>query len=111
MKHAPQLFTIKEASKRLGIQYRPLLEAVISNYDSASKKLDEIVFLSDVTEIDASTFKLSYLDRIRKGSVWHEHRCEQIIRFEKGKIVEIKHLDLPGEAETLKKFYKAVGLS
>jgi len=88
-----------------------ILRTYISNYNSAAKKLDEIIFSSDVVEIDDSTFKLSYLDKIRKGSVWHDHRCEQTIRFERGKIVEIKHFDLPGEAEALKKFNKKVGLS
>jgi hypothetical protein len=81
-----------------------------ANYESASKRLDEIIFLSEIVELDQLRFRLCYLDRIRKGSVWHEHRCEQIIKFQGKQIAEIRHVDLPGELDALQEFYSRVGL-
>ncbi len=55
-----------------------ILKTYIDNYESASKKLDEIQFSSEVIPLGKSKFKLKYLDRIRKGELQHEHRCEQL---------------------------------
>ena len=82
-----------------------------SNYENGAKELDEIIFMPEVKPIGALFFRLCYAGRIRKGDVWHEHRCEQIVEFEDGKIVRIEHLDLPGEAESLHAFYQKAGLA
>ena len=84
---------------------------IIKSYKDAHKagesKLDEIVFSSKVEPLYDNSFKLHYLDRLRKSNKWHEHRCEQVIKFENNKITDIVHIDLAGEAEALQEFFKA----
>jgi hypothetical protein len=88
-----------------------IVQTYVSNFDSIKNKLDEIQFLSEVAAKDVNgLFRLKYLDRIRKGTSWFEHRCEQTIRISEGKIIEIEHFDLPGEAEKLKKWFSSMGI-
>lgn len=88
-----------------------IIQTYISNYESAQKQLDEIQFFSEVVgENDGQKFKLKYLDRIRKGDDWFEHRCEQIIQIEGAKVIEIEHRDLPGESERLKQWFTKMGI-
>jgi hypothetical protein len=88
-----------------------ILKKYTDNYESGSKTLDEIQFTSEVEYIESdSIYRLKYLDRIRKGDSWFEHRCEQHIKFENGKIKNIIHVDLPGEAEKLKHWLDEMGI-
>ena len=88
-----------------------ILKTYIDNYTSASKTLDEIQFTSEVEPIESnSLYRLKYLDRIRKGDSWFEHRCEQHIKIENGEITTIVHVDLPGEAEKLKSWRDEMGI-
>ncbi len=86
-----------------------ILKTYIDNYNSALKKLDEIQFSSEIIPLGNGVFKLKYLDRIRKGEITHDHRCEQIISFKSGEIVEIEHIDLSGEDESLQAFFRKIG--
>lgn len=81
-----------------------IIQSYRKNYEEGSKKLDEIVFISRVEEISNNIFIIHYTDRLRKGSVWHEHHCQQKVEMRDGKIAVITHTDLPGEAERLKAF-------
>jgi hypothetical protein len=87
-----------------------IIDSYVANYKKGLGKLDEIQFLSNVVQLGGNRFQLEYLDRIRKGDVWHEHRCNQIITFEGDAIADIQHVDLPGEVEALHEFYLKVGL-
>lgn len=88
-----------------------IIQTYVDNFESAKGQLDEIQFSSKVVPADAAdNFKLKYLDRIRKGSSWFEHRCEQQIKIADGKVVQIEHFDLPGESEKLKAWFVEVGV-
>jgi hypothetical protein len=88
-----------------------ILKTYTDNYESGSKTLDEILFTSEVEPIEpGNSYRLKYLDRIRKGESWFEHRCEQHISFENGKITKILHIDLPGEPEKLKLWREKMGI-
>lgn len=78
-----------------------IIEVYKSNYETGAKKLDEILFSSKVEEMTNKSFKLKYLDRIRKRKSWHEYHCEQHIKIEEGLVTQIIHVDLPGEVEKL----------
>ena len=89
-------------------------EAIIKtyedNYQAGIKKLDEIVYSSTVVPISPSRFRLKYADKIRKGEAWHEYKCEQVIKLRDGLVLEIQHIDLPGQDEALQFFYKTNGV-
>lgn len=87
-----------------------IVQTYVGNYESAKDQLDEICFVSEIVPESDNTFRLKYLDRIRKGSSWFEHRCEQTIRIENSKVVEIRHFDLPGEPEKLKAWFSEMGI-
>jgi pentose-5-phosphate-3-epimerase len=88
-----------------------ILKTYTDNYESASQTLDEIQFTSEVEPIsEGFTYRLKYLDRIRKGDSWFEHRCEQHIKFEDGKVKHITHVELPGEGEKLNRWRDEVGI-
>lgn len=87
-----------------------IVQTYVGNYESAKDHLDEICYVSEIAPESDNTFRLKYLDRIRKGSSWFEHRCEQSIRIEDSKVVEIRHFDLPGESEKLKTWFSEMGI-
>lgn len=88
-----------------------ILQTYETNYSVALQELDEIRFLSETVPDNGNLkFRLKYLDRVRKGSSWFEHRCEQTIRFSDNKIIEIEHFNLPGEAEKLREWRMSVGI-
>lgn len=90
---------------------KEILKLYIDNYEIAQKELDEIQFSSEVEPTaEPGLFTLKYLDRVRRGSSWFEHRCEQKIKIVDGKVVQIEHHDLPGEPEKLQEWREQVGI-
>ena len=87
-----------------------ILKSYRDNYESGKSILDEILFSSEVIAVGAAKAKICYLDKIRKGSEWLEHRCEQDLDFTGELISLVTHVDLPGEAERLKEFYAKAGI-
>lgn len=87
-----------------------IIKIYVANYQAGSGKLDEIQFFSEVKPAQNGFFVLAYLDPIRKGKNWHEHRCEQRVRIEGNQISEIRHVDLPGESEALRSFFERNGI-
>lgn len=80
------------------------------SYDSVFDQLDEIILESDVVEIPENRFQMNYLDVIKKNGDTHEHRCQQRIKFSDNQVVEIEHIDLEGETESLNKFFEKHGV-
>ena len=87
-----------------------ILASYEGNYLSAKDFLDEIIFESEVEPLEENSVKVHYLDRLRKGDHWHEHRCQQELHFLDGKISRIGHIDLAGEKEKLNAFFQRVGI-
>jgi hypothetical protein len=83
----------------------------INNFESVKHQIDEIEYVSEIIpDPGSNSFRLKYLDRLRKNSSWFEHRCEQKIKVVSGKVVEIEHFDLPGEAEKLRDWFARMGI-
>ena len=76
------------------------------NYLQSRKIFDEINYSSDVEAMGDGTYKITFLDKYRKGHKWHDSRCFQIITIKDNLIVEIQHNEIPGEAEALRTFYR-----
>ena len=87
-----------------------IIQSYVSNFESAKNQLDEIQFFSEVVPEGVGVFRLKYLDRLRKGSDWFEHRCEQTITIEESRVSEIRHFDLPGEPEKLNVWFSEKGI-
>ena len=89
----------------------PIIKIYKDNFQSAESQLDEIQFSSGVVpSSELGVFTLQYLDRIRKGSSWLEHRCEQIIEIADNRVKKITHVDLPGEGDRLKAWFAEMGI-
>jgi hypothetical protein len=83
----------------------PITASYRANGDSARKRFDAIEYASQVEPVDALRAVITYTDRVRRGEEWHEYRCRQQVRVdERGRIVEIRHEELPGERERLEEF-------
>ena len=84
-------------------------ENIISLYrqnDLLSKKVvDEIIYSSNVEDIGKGDYKINFVDKIRKGHRWHEHRFYEIVTLADNLIINIEHCDIPGEKESLRMFF------
>jgi hypothetical protein len=89
---------------------KEIMASYSTNFEDARRKLDEIIFSSEVEPINTETYRILYLDRIRKGNHWFEHRSAQVITFKDGLIDFIQHQDLKGETELLQRFYQRAGI-
>lgn len=75
------------------------------NHLQMKKMFDEVVYSSWVDNMTNGMFKINFLDKIRKGPLWHELRSWQIVKCQNDVIIDIEHHDVPGEAEGLREFY------
>jgi hypothetical protein len=83
-------------------------ESIIASYrangDRARSRFDEITYSSAVEESGVE-FVITYTDRLRLGDRRHQFRCRQRVRFNaEGRIVCIRHEEIPGERERLREF-------
>jgi hypothetical protein len=61
---------------------RANIVAIYRQNDLQSRKvLDEVIYSSEVEEMEDGSFKIHCLDKLRKGHRWHEHRFFEIIKF------------------------------
>jgi len=82
------------------------------NSEWAHRTFDEITFDSQVDAIDERTFRITYFDETLHRGKPHEYRCCQIVTVgDDGKIVHIKHEEIPGEREKLEAYLKEVGVT
>jgi len=85
------------------------------NSEWAHRTFDNIEFDSEVALIDpsdSSRFLITYTDRTNHKGQRHEYRCCQIVTVgHDGKIVHIKHEEIPGEREKLEAYLKEVGVT
>jgi hypothetical protein len=75
------------------------------NHLQMKKMFDEVMYSSWVDNMTNGLFKINFLDKIRKGALWHELRSSQLIKCQNEFIVDIEHRDVAGEAEGLRAFY------
>ncbi|MEM7106397.1 MAG: hypothetical protein AAF502_24935 [Bacteroidota bacterium] len=83
-----------------------------SNMKSGRAELDELIWgKCEAKTIDENKIELYFTDYLVHKGIKHTHQCKQILTFEEeGKIIAIKHINLPGEPEKLLAFYSSVGL-
>ena len=74
------------------------------NGERARSRFDEIVYSSSVAQ-NGDEYVVTYTDGLRCGDRWHEFRCRQRLRVNPGgKVVAIRHEEIPGERERLSRF-------
>ncbi len=89
-----------------------IIATYVENDKNAQSKFDRVEYQSDVEPLSNIKFAVNYLDRLTHNGQTHDHRCQQILKFNKaGLICEIRHVDLPGETESLKSFLDSVGVN
>jgi hypothetical protein len=81
-----------------------------TNGESARTRFDAIEYSNNVELSGPTTAVIAFTDRVRRGKLSHEYRCRQHVRVDdSGLIVEIRHEELPGERERLRKFENKSG--
>ena len=90
-------------------------DAIIDSYRDSSEWgneiLDELIFKSEVQETSGDSVTVMYIDLMFKNHLTHRHECRQVCTVgSDGKVVSIVHHDLPGENESLFKFFKKCGI-
>lgn len=83
-------------------------EAIITSYrdngDRARCRFDEITYSSAV-EQDGDAFVVTYTDGLRLGDRRHEFHCRQRLSVNADdRIIAIRHEEMPGERERLRRF-------
>ncbi|MCZ6836603.1 MAG: hypothetical protein O7G85_12575 [Planctomycetota bacterium] len=91
-------------------------ETIIESYrligDWVKATFDSYQYSSEVVPRGDDQAIISYRDQIQHGEHELDHRCQQIIKAAPdGLIIEIRHVNLPGEPEKVKAFNKACGVS
>jgi hypothetical protein len=82
-----------------------IIESYRANADEARRRFDGVEYLSTVEPAGAGAAVIDFLDRLRLGDQWHEHRCRQRIETnDRGQITAISHEELPGERAGLAAF-------
>lgn len=89
-------------------------DAIIEHFQCADasmrQRFDEADYGSFVQLTGPASAVVDFLDRIRRGTVWHEYRYREYLQFaDAGLIESIVHEDIPGENETLRKFEDVSG--
>ena len=79
--------------------------------DWASRHLDSVGYQSAVRDGSDGEVIVEFIDHIRHAGASHTYRCEQQLTFDNhGRISKITHIELPGERERLREFFRNVGL-
>ena len=91
-------------------------DAIIASYqgngDWASRAIDRIEYESRVRATGPLSAVITFVDRIEHAGHKLVHQCEQHLAFDdEGRILQIRHVDLPGEPEALRDFFQTVGLA
>jgi len=90
-------------------------DAILASYQSATDdahaKFDAIDYSSDISIQSSHIALIEFSDVLTHQGQTHHHKCHQRLTIDDaGLIVAIKHIDLPGERETLLDFLRRVGL-
>lgn len=87
---------------------RAIVESYRKNADAARCRFDRITYESTVTETGEMTATIEYVDIVTLASRIHRHRCIQNITMnEDGLVSCIRHVDIKGESEALRRFEAA----
>jgi len=82
-----------------------IIESYRANGEAARRRFHEVEYASSVEASGPLGAVISFTDRLRLGSQWHEFHCRQHVRVGPGGLIEqIRHEDLPNERQRLKDF-------
>lgn len=97
-----------------GETYRGVCEIIGSYWehgDWATRNLDSVRYESIIREGVDGQIIVEFLDHIEHGGRAHTYRCEQRLTFDdSGRISRIVQVDLPGERDRLRLYFRQVGL-
>ena len=89
-----------------------ILESYQQNAEWVKRTFESIVYESSTRQRSDDTWVIHYIDRIQHRDRELEHHCEQVVRFDSGnRVVEITHIDLPGEDTKVKEFLAAFDIA
>lgn len=90
-------------------------DAIVNMYRQMQKQALEIMnehsTVTDVEQTGPGTYILHALDRVRIDDLRHESRYDEVVTIEDGLVTSIEYRMIRGEAEKLREFYRAAGLS
>ena len=84
-------------------------DAIVASYrengEAGRKRFDEVRYESAVSELAPTRARIDYTDIVTLGNSTHVHCCAQEIETgADGRVVNIAHIDLPGQREMLEAF-------
>lgn len=90
-------------------------DAILASYQSATEdahaKFDDVKYASNVSMQSENVALIEFSDILTHKGWTHHHKCHQQLTLDSaGAIIEIKHIDLPGERESLQTYLTKVGL-
>ena len=82
------------------------------NMIEGRKKLDKLEWGdSMIEELDENTFIVHFTDYLSHKDITHIHRCKQRLNLNEASLIcKITHLDNHEEENSLKEFYRSVGI-
>jgi hypothetical protein len=91
-------------------------EAIVASYAENSRwartTIENVRYESSVTAQTADTSAITYSDILDHRGEHHVHRCRQHVTIgPDGRVVAIRHEDLPGESEALDAFFARCGIA
>ena len=91
-------------------------EAILASYrkagDWVAENLDAVRYESSVRPSPTGGATVDFVDHLEHAGERLTHRCEQHLELDaEGKIVSIRHVDPPGEAEAVRAFLERVGVA
>lgn len=85
-----------------------IINAYRENGEAGKRRFDAIVYESSVVPLGSNKARIDYVDFLTLSGDRHVHRCAQEVCIgDDGLITSIKHIDLDGERESLRKFVKS----
>lgn len=85
---------------------RKIIALFRENAEWAREELDEVEFDWESVEVDGVSARIRFIDRLHLGDRRHEHVSEELAEVNPKReiIMNLTHVDVPGEDERLREF-------
>jgi hypothetical protein len=87
---------------------RKIMALFRENAEWAREAFDAVEFAWEVVDVDGVSARLRFIDRLRLGERTHDHVSEELaeVNPERELIMNLTHVDVPGEDERLRAFLR-----
>ncbi|MGM0556880.1 MAG: hypothetical protein ACQEVA_10925 [Myxococcota bacterium] len=92
---------------------RKIMALFRDNTEWAEAEFDSVGFDYEVRKVEGAVAWIRFTDRLERGGRAFEHESEELAEVNAGRelIMNLTHIDIPGEDERLRAFLREVGVS